>query len=321
VVKPDHWMSLVPQGSQWHVGDDKYGWLWFTINQSSGQKTIQATTTGVYEVQHYAGTYSNNLWDLIDRGPVITVTPPVPPPLSTAGLVGQWSLNEGSGLTTSDSSGNNNTGTLQNGPTWVAGKSGQALSFDGVNDFVSIPNSTSFGIIGDFTISAWVNRTMLGDYGGIVAKKDPPGWDYDLYISQADKATFFANGGSVGEISKSSNTTIGLGWHHIAVTRSGTSLTFYIDGVAQETFVLPVGALANHVYPVEIGRDSPSNPNSNFNGLIDDVRLYNRALSANEISSLMGQSVSHLPGGAVSNTLGSASGSSFIGRILSWLGW
>src|SRR3989344_3676813 len=60
----------------------------------------------------------------------------------TSGLVGYWTFDEGTGATASDSSGNNNTGTLTNGPTWTTGKIGQALSFDGVDDYVNISNES-----------------------------------------------------------------------------------------------------------------------------------------------------------------------------------
>ena len=86
--------------------------------------------------------------------------PPTPP-----GLVGAWGFSEGSGTTSADASGNGNTATLLNGPTWVAGKYGSGLSLDGANDNLSIANSASLNISGSaLTLSMWINpATITGD--------------------------------------------------------------------------------------------------------------------------------------------------------------
>src|SRR3989338_5705843 len=69
----------------------------------------------------------------------------------TTGLVGHWKFDEGTGLSAGDSSGNNNTGTLVNGPTWTTGKIGQALNFDGVDDYVKIPGTAT--LMSNFSVS------------------------------------------------------------------------------------------------------------------------------------------------------------------------
>jgi hypothetical protein len=83
------------------------------------------------------------------------------------GLVGYWQFDEGSGTSGSDSSGQGNTGNLINTPTWIAGVSGNALSFNGTNQYVNIPddNTLDFGTI-DFTIAAWIKMgtTVNGNY-------------------------------------------------------------------------------------------------------------------------------------------------------------
>src|SRR5262245_31987300 len=85
-------------------------------------------------------------------------------------LIAHWQLDENSGTATADTTANRNDGTLTNGPIWAPGYIGNALSFDGVNDYVQVPNSASLGITTDITLAAWVKRAALGDYGGIVAK-------------------------------------------------------------------------------------------------------------------------------------------------------
>src|SRR3990167_6079208 len=92
----------------------------------------------------------------------------------TSGLVGYWTFDEGSGATAADSSGNNNTGTLVNGPSWTTGKIGQALSFDGVDDLVTasgISNTPSA-----FTLSAWIKFSQLPDDKGIAGSWSTTGY-------------------------------------------------------------------------------------------------------------------------------------------------
>src|SRR3989338_1965645 len=74
-----------------------------------------------------------------------------PAQAQTSGLVGYWTFDEGAGTTANDSSGNNNTGTLTNGPTWTTGKIGQALNFDGSDDYVKIPGTAT--LMSNFSVS------------------------------------------------------------------------------------------------------------------------------------------------------------------------
>src|SRR3989338_1067169 len=96
--------------------------------------------------------------------------------VSNIGLVGYWSFNEGTGSYAGDSSGNRNQGTLTNGPTWVDGKRGKALNFDGVNDYV-IASSTSLNNLPAMTVSAWMFPRSSGEgtVGNIVTKSQGAG--------------------------------------------------------------------------------------------------------------------------------------------------
>ena len=111
------------------------------------------------------------------------------PAVAPSGLVAYWKFDEGSGTTAADSSGNGNTGTLINGPLWTAGRVGNALFFDGIDDNVTVLDSTSLHLSSSFTLSAWVNPTStFTDYRSIVAKNYP----YYLYAS----STGFCRDGS-----------------------------------------------------------------------------------------------------------------------------
>src|SRR5262245_14064694 len=118
------------------------------------------------------------------------------------GLVGYWSLNEGTGTAAMDSSGNGNTGTLINGLVWVSGKSGTALSLDGANDYVEVPHAQSINLSAALTVSVWINNDTLTNSGlsqdqyRIIASK---GWPIDngswsLVWSVNDGELFFFAG-------------------------------------------------------------------------------------------------------------------------------
>ena len=100
----------------------------------------------------------------------------------TSNLVAYWKFDEGTGTTTADSSGNGNTGTLTNGPLWTAGRIGNALYFDGIDDNVTVPDSNSLDLSNSFTLSAWVNpASTFTDFRSILVKN----YKYYLYASVA----------------------------------------------------------------------------------------------------------------------------------------
>ena len=205
------------------------------------------------------------------------------------GPVGYWRLDEGSGRNTADSSGNNNGGQLRGngGPTWVAGQVGNALRFDGVDEYVNIAASPVFGITGDITLAALIKREVPLAYDAIVAKTDGGNFfDYDFYFSGGDnRLRFWSDAGTPTPVF-STREIADTNWHHVAVTRSGSTISFYIDGLDAGT-ATQTGGSANNSIPIRIGTDGPTwDPSSLFQGSIDEVRIYNRALSAAEIRSL-----------------------------------
>ena len=100
-------------------------------------------------------------------------------PAAVSGLVGAYSFDAGSGSSAADSSGSANTGTLS-GPTWVAGKNGNALSFDGVNDWVTMADSASLDLSSGMTLEAWV-KPQGGDWRTVALKERTNGLAYGLY--------------------------------------------------------------------------------------------------------------------------------------------
>jgi len=206
----------------------------------------------------------------------------IPEDTFTRGLVAYWSFDEGSGNIVYDASGNNNHGSLINGPKWTQGKIGGALQFDGVNDYVEVPDSESLDITKAITVGAWVYpraRQSVYDRDGIVIK----GGAYYLTITPSGKvAVHFYGLTSPGY--HDSNQIVPLNqWSHIATTYDSATgkIRIYING-SLDREITTSGAINPSTYVMGIG--SEWNGRSRFfNGLIDEVRIYNRALSPEEI--------------------------------------
>jgi hypothetical protein len=209
------------------------------------------------------------------------------------GLVSYWKLDESSGTTVTDATGTN-SGTV-NGPTiGQTGKLGTAYSFDGVNDYVSIPNSTSLNIQSNLiTLSAWVKVPTATDCQMIISKictvgsHVNPYFQYNLQLLR-DGSYFFPRfwltiGGSY---SFTANETYNLSlnvWHHIVGTYNGSTMILYVDGV-QISSLSKTGNITGYTAPVYLGINGAlGEPN---NGLIDEVGIWSRALSSTEVSQL-----------------------------------
>ncbi len=206
---------------------------------------------------------------------------------AVSGLVAEWHF-DGSAQ---DTSGSGNNGTIS-GATFVQGISGQALSFNGVDNMVVVPYSPSLSLE-KFTMEAWIKRYQNREFAEIIlTKRYEPSWmnNYELYISP---------NGTVGADSYSPDiwTWFGVGsvrnisagdWYHIAATYDRTTFKIYINGVLDNSVNIQYSPYQNNQQLV-IGRACMGDPcmfrpsSPSFNGTIDEVRIYNRALSASEI--------------------------------------
>jgi hypothetical protein len=221
-------------------------------------------------------------------GATASATPNVAPAPST-GLVAAFSFDASSGTSVTDASGNGHTGTLVNGPVWTAGRYGNAVSFDGVNDYVNVanPGTMNFGT-SDFSFTAWAKRGATGAKHTIFSKTASGSWGSrgkEFFISGTDNTLAFRGYGSVGEVHSSGGIPDDGNWHHVAVTfvNSSNAVTLYIDGIPSGSGTLSLPAdRSTHV--VRIGTSARMNY---LKGLIDDVRIYNRALGQVEIQNLM----------------------------------
>ena len=200
-----------------------------------------------------------------------------------SGLVGYWKLDEGSGTTTADSSGTGNNGTLTNmdpGTDWVSGYVDGALDFDGSNDYVSVPDDPSLDITGSFTLSAWIKPSSVSAAWATIVVK---GYAYLIQLNY-DKLNIAIHNGSWSEMATDSVFSVDTWYHVVGVYDDTTSaFTIYIDGREIKTGAASFAPDADNT-SLSIGQSSQGA--ERFPGIIDDVRVYNRALSASEAALL-----------------------------------
>ncbi|MCK5272470.1 MAG: LamG domain-containing protein [Sedimentisphaerales bacterium] len=211
----------------------------------------------------------------------------------TTGLMGHWKLDDGSGDAAIDSSPNGNDGTLVNGPVWAAGPPGfgGALDFDGLNDYVDcgtfVPTTD-----GTLSLCAWVYQAGQNKSTIVAKRTDWAGTSFDMMIRNTNSLMIVRSSASGvnnwcnfdEEVKVPVNE-----WTHVVITVDGTenadSAKAYMNGELIKTaiwvFQCPVPDA-----PVLIGA-SQTDPIELFGGLIDDVRIYNRTLSEDDIFELM----------------------------------
>ncbi len=198
-------------------------------------------------------------------------------------LLGWWKLDEQSGLVTSDSSENGNTGSVTLGDgDWTSGLIDGALFFDGESTQVAVTNSPSLNPTNGITIAAWVDA---GDWfnNTRILEKGKSDNQYGLLINGAGQLEFLLAGVTSGTLSTSAPSA--NSWHHLAATYNGALMSLYIDGqlAAQQS---ASGPLATTSDPLAIGERPSGGPVFAFYGVIDDVRIYGTALSASQVTQL-----------------------------------
>ncbi|MEV6932012.1 LamG-like jellyroll fold domain-containing protein [Dactylosporangium sp. NPDC051485] len=237
-----------------------------------------ANTTYLYRVA--AADASGNVSGWSPAATATTSNAPTQP----TGLIAGYTFDAGSGASVADSSGNGNTGTIT-GATWTAGKYGGALSFNGSGDLVKIPSSATLNPTTGLTMTAWVQPTAAQSGWRTVMHKETDAW--------------FLNAGSdagplkpAGGVTTGSSDSVAYGttacplsaWTHIALTYDGTNLRLYVNGTLVSTKA-KTGTLKQTTGQLSIGGNTPYG--EYFKGLIDEARVYNRALTAAEIQTVM----------------------------------
>lgn len=202
------------------------------------------------------------------------------------GLVGHWTFDDGKGAVARDASGRGNDGAVKGGAKWTKGVIGGALEFDGRDDFVAIPNEEAFDIAGNVTVSAWIRvESFTKSWQAIVTKGDR---SWRLHRAGATRSVGFActdlSRNEIGDLFGERNVADGH-WRHVAGVLDKNKIAIYVDGALDASAESSPKITVNG-YSVLIGANDQSKGRL-FKGLIDDVRIYDRALSVDEIRALV----------------------------------
>ncbi|MDD5623404.1 MAG: hypothetical protein PHI23_01695, partial [Candidatus Peribacteraceae bacterium] len=204
-----------------------------------------------------------------------------------------WKFDEGTGTSAADSTSYNNLGTLENGAAWTSSAPSLsydnpgALSFDGTDDYVAVPDVTGLSFSSTpFSVVAWVYPETLGIDRQVVSKGyDGTNTEWEIKTTTADGKVGFRswNGANIGV--QSLNPLVAGTWTHVAGVYDGTNWSIFLDGVLDNSVADIAPVLTTR--PVYIGAvDANGTPAQFWEGMIDDVRVYGRALTCDEIADM-----------------------------------
>lgn len=300
------------------------------LNPNTGAGNVaQSTAAGAASVtMSYTG--SSDVWAIIGMDIVANANSVLARPPNNLGLVGYWSFDDGTGTKATDFSGLGYTGTIAGTPNWVNGRFGKALNFDASTNYVDLGNPTAMRAT-SCTVSAWIktppaadnDENLLGVSKG-AAGTDSFTVEFGTNATNgiANELIYVSHVGS--DFSEEAYVTTNRAelfdnrWHHVVVTED-TSTHIYLDGVSKTVTTgvnADTGACMGDVNldTFRIGNILWAGSNINFfNGSIDDVRVYNRALSATEIANLYQRSASVRVGDAKTLQHGTTLESGLVG--------
>ena len=214
-------------------------------------------------------------------------------------LIGYWNFNEQEGCVTHDNSGNNNHGMLKPecdtlSPYWAQDKhekQNQSLEFDGINDFINIPDQSILQIQNEIAVSAWVKlpNPVPNNNGIILHKRAIDSQDYSFALVYDKNNNGYGWGISSGtpenlDHIQSTNTVMPGQWQHIVATFDGVNKKLYVDSNQINDTVISTLDNSGNDSDIYIGQQADGN--QKYEGIIDDIRIYNHAISENDIMTI-----------------------------------
>jgi hypothetical protein len=258
----------------------------FGAEDASSPYEIQWPSTSVANGTHKISARARDAAENKTTSSEVTVTVNNPP--VSSGLVLAYGFEETAGTVASDASPAKNEGTVNGATRTASGRFGRALSFDGINDRVDVPDAASLDLTNAMTLEAWVRPSSnSGWQTALLKERGTTGHVYALYASNGatpiTESYLTSYNGATAPSPLALNT-----WTHLASTYDGTTLRLYVNGTQVATKAFS-GAMAATASPLRIGGNAVWG--EYFSGLIDEVRVYNRALSATEIGADMNAAV------------------------------
>jgi chitodextrinase len=201
----------------------------------------------------------------------------------STGLVAAYGFGENTGSLLGDSSGNGNHGSIT-GASWTTqGQFGSALSFNGTSSFVTVPDAASLDLTTTGTMEAWVRLAGLNRWHGVIAKgnaNSDPAHNYAIEIDNANRVICGLGNGATSRVLASTVTLAANQFYHLACTWNGTTLALYINGTLNTSIAQNITPAGNTA-PLFIGQFGGNS--DRLSGIVDEVRLYTRALTPAEI--------------------------------------
>jgi hypothetical protein len=199
-------------------------------------------------------------------------------------LVAHWTMEDNGGAVLVDSSSSKNNADIIEGPSWVEGKRGLALSLNGTIDYCTVPDDPSLNVSSAITIAAWVKPGKYGTQRVLRKVDETNDLGYSLFLGIDSTISVRFNNDNfarLNSITKYPGT--GDTWMHIAATYDGTTIRLYVNGVEDNTLTrsFNIGTAYNDL---TIG--AQQDETDLFKGSLDDIRIYNYALSQTEINDL-----------------------------------
>jgi hypothetical protein len=236
-----------------------------------------------------------------------------------SGLVGFCKFEENGGNILIDHSGNGNDASIANtvGISWITGKEGFALNMNGsTNSIGTVPHNATLAFSDQLTVSAWIRPNAVARRT-IVSKGSPDG--FFLRTDTNGKIEFrfnhTTNGSQFRLFSNQDYPTDGNTWMHVAVTFDGNRTVIYINGVEDNAASYGSAVILPNTTDLQIGA---WNGNNRWNGDLDELRLYGRALDASEIPGILGSEISAPAPPTLLSPADGTSGVTFLGTQLSW---
>jgi hypothetical protein len=238
------------------------------------------------------------------------------------GLVGWWPFNGNA----NDESGNGNNGTV-NGATLTAdrnGSSNSAYNFDGINDLIRVPHHSNLNLLGDYSINLWFRgnyQNIFNNSWTFIAKRDDNGFccsinvPYQIFVpfnstNYAIAGIALASGGGYSFITPPNSSPVSLdSWQNLIITNSSGNLNFYLNGMLNYSTTFSNSLRAGNTSDLLIGSVNREISAEWMNGSLDDIAIYNRALTPTEITALYTATNTNNNGGGSGSTAGTPAAS------------